>query len=712
MSGVTKKSRALEDLRRRAEALADPCNTDAPDLSPDAVRSLVRELHTYQLELEMQNEELRGAQEDLMDAHERLSVLYDCAPVAYVTLNKGGLILEANLTAAAMFGVERDSLFGLPLTSFLLDADQDAYYKHRRAVAECGTRQTCELRVRNKEGGPIWAALESAPIWDGGDRTHCGLRIIITDVSETHQAQELARAAARDWETTFDAMEDAIVISGADGLIRRCNGATTRILGRPFEDIVGHSCQELLYGAAEWGGNTPYTRMAKSLRRECSEIEQDGRWIRVSVDPILDEDLNLTGAVHTMVDITVHRKAADERRHFDLQIQQTQKLECLGVMAGGIAHDFSNILYVILGNLNLALDDMAPEATGRGYFEQIQTATKRASELTDQMLAYSGGGALATEKLDLSGLVREMAQLLEVSHGKSALLKYQFEDGLPSVMGDASQLRQVVMNLITNASDAIGDGNGRITVMTGVTETTQEHLASAYAHDELPVGRYTYVEVTDNGCGMDEETRARIFEPFFTTKLTGRGLGMAAVLGIVRAHGGAIIIQSEPGHGTAIRVLLPSVEGLPERPLVESPEQGHWTGSGTILVVDDEVQIRSMLRLLLERRGFTVLTAEDGRQALALLQEHKKEVVCVLLDLTMPEMGGVETCANLRRIREDIKVILVSGYSEEVLQGRVEKMNFAGFLKKPVSNRVLLEKLRGVLASDPTTSAMPAAENT
>ncbi len=411
--------------------------------------------------------------------------------------------------------------------------------------------------------------------------------------------------------------------------------------------------------------------------------------------------------LYATLEMALYRAKADARqRRLEERMQQTQKLESLGVMASGIAHDFNNILHAILGNADIALMDMAPEAVGRENLEEIQAAARRASGLTDQMLAYSGRGALAIEKMDLSGMVQEMAHILGVSDTGKAAVEYHTEENLPAIEGDASQLRQVVINLITNASEAAGDevsaadkprGGGLIAVTTAVTEATQEYLAATHAHDELPAGRYVYLEVKDTGCGMDEETRRRIFEPFFTTKFAGRGLGMAAVLGIVRAHKGAIDIQSEVDQGTTVKVLFPVLEEPAKPPVEEAPREEEWTSHGTILVVDDEPQIRRLTRKMLQRKGFTVLTAEDGCQATEVFREHRDDIVCVLLDLTMPNMGGQEAFVELRKIRADVPVVLVSGYSEEILRDRVDGLGFAGFLKKPVRSRALLDKVRSVL---------------
>lgn len=478
----------------------------------------------------------------------------------------------------------------------------------------------------------------------------------------------------------------------------------------PFDFYPETFCTEMtsnLEKAAETG---------EAVTQEAGVVDLEGNemWFHSTIVPVQDRQGRMEYAVVVSIDTTernmaaralresekshrTERKRLEKREQLERQLQQRQKLESLGVMAGGIAHDFNNILAAILGNADLALLHMPPEAVGRDSLLEIQVAARRASGLTDQMLAYSGRGALIFEGVDLPSLVQEMAQLLEVSHTKKAIVRYQIEEDLPAINGDVSQLRQVVMNLVTNASEAIGEEGGLITVETGVTEATPEYLAGTYCDDELPRGRYVYLEVADTGCGMGEEAQSRIFEPFFTTKFTGRGLGMAAVLGIVRAHKGAIDIQSEVGNGSTIRVLLPALDGPVRRLSEDAPEEQGWTGSGTVLVVDDEPLLRGVAREMLEAKGFTVLTADDGSQAMEVFGEHKDEIVCVLLDLTMPHMGGEETFVALRQVRAEVPVLLVSGYSEEQLKERVEGLEFAGFLKKPFELTELLEAVQSAV---------------
>jgi CheY-like chemotaxis protein len=314
------------------------------------------------------------------------------------------------------------------------------------------------------------------------------------------------------------------------------------------------------------------------------------------------------------------------------------------------------------------------------------------------MLAYSGMGRFLIEPIDVRSVVEEMLQMLAVSISKKIELRLRLAEGLPAIDADGTQIRQIVMNLITNASEAIGEENGVILIRAGAMDCDDSYLETSYIDEDLPAGLYVYLEVTDTGCGMDEETQSKLFEPFFSTKFTGRGLGMAAVLGIVRGHKGAIQVESEVGRGTTFRVLFPASKETAKT--VESEiDRGDvkWRGAGTVLLVDDEETIRSLGAQMLKRLGFDVVTAVDGREAVEVYRAHRNRVVCVLLDLTMPRMDGGETFRELRRVRNDLPVILSSGYSEYEVSKRFEGTGVAGFIQKPYEMECLRSKLREVL---------------
>ena len=404
-------------------------------------------------------------------------------------------------------------------------------------------------------------------------------------------------------------------------------------------------------------------------------------------------------------DVTLQKRAAREHREIEAKLQQGQKLESLGVLAGGITHDFNNLLTGVLGNAEILLMELSPESPAREGLKNIATAALRAAELTKQMLAYSGKGKFVVQALNLSKLVEEMAHLLAVSISKNVVLKYNFPQDLPSIEADATQIRQVVMNLIINASEAIGEKSGVVTVSTGVMEADRSYLTETYLDENLPEGYYVSLEVADTGCGMDEQTKQKIFDPFFTTKFTGRGLGLAAVLGIVRGHGGALKIYSQPQRGSTFKVLFPASQQAVEESVGTSATEQEWRGSGVILVVDDEEPVRIAAKRILEIRGFTVLTAEDGRAALEVFRSRADEIVAVLLDLTMPHLDGEETFRELRRIRPDVRVILSSGYNEEQTTNRFAGKGLAGFIQKPYGVGTLVERIRQALEARPESDA-------
>lgn len=385
----------------------------------------------------------------------------------------------------------------------------------------------------------------------------------------------------------------------------------------------------------------------------------------------------------TFQDVTERITAEQERRYFDAKLQHVQKLESLGVLAGGIAHDFNNLLTSILGNADLALMDLPSTSPARPQIEDILATSRKAADLTRQMLAYSGKGKFVISKVNINDVITEMNQLLRVSVLKNVLLKYDFAENLPHIKADVTQINQLIMNLVINASEAIGENNGAISIRTGAIECDKAYLQSAWGVANLPEGLYVTLEVADTGIGMDKETISKIFEPFFTTKFTGRGLGMAAVQGIVRGHHGAIRIYSEPGKGTTFKILLPATEESPDAVAKGAVESGVWSEHGSILLIDDEEAVRSIGAKMLRKIGFTVTTASNGIEALKIFREKPAEFAFVLLDLTMPQMSGEECFRELRRIDNDVRIIMTSGYNEQDVTQRFVGKGLTGFLAKP-----------------------------
>jgi len=492
-----------------------------------------------------------------------------------------------------------------------------------------------------------------------------------------------------------------IVAADPDGTVTFVNRTFS---GIPPERVVGTSVldhvlpehrqttQDALERALSAGETVTYEVVANPLGVPVP--------VESSVGP-LERDGRIIGVTIVSTDISERKRDDEERRKLEVGMQNAQRLESLGVLAGGVAHDFNNLLEVILGSADLALKDIAPEAQQRRWVEKIELAARRASELTKQMLAYAGQVTSVAEPLDLNALVAEMENLLKVSISKKVVLNHERGAEIAFVEADASQMRQVIMNLIMNASEAIGDESGSVEIRVSEVDVNEESVSRMCVGDDLSAGRYVSLEVTDTGCGMAAETRSRLFDPFFTTKFAGRGLGLASVLGIVRAHGGAIEVRSQPNEGSTFRILLPvAASGASARSKDRGSPDRDWRGGGTLLVADDEESVREIVEEMLVRRGFTVITAADGREAVRIFGNISNQIDAVLLDLTMPHMDGDAALRKMRRLRPDLKAILWSGYEEQTARKRCDGQERIALLQKPFDAETLVDTLRTVMASD------------
>lgn len=387
---------------------------------------------------------------------------------------------------------------------------------------------------------------------------------------------------------------------------------------------------------------------------------------------------------------------AVERDRLEDRLRQAAKMEALGVLAGGIAHDFNNVLAAILGNAELAVADMAPDAPERESIEEIVTATTSATDLCKQMLAYAGRGAASVEAIDCNALSRELGALLQVTLSKKAALRYSLDESNPmGVLADRGQLRQVIMNLITNASEALDNNDGSITLSSSSHFFGVQDLEAFHTRGLLSPGKFVCLQVQDTGSGMSTETLARMFDPFFSTKAEGRGLGLAAAKGIVLGHHGAINVETALGAGTTFTILLPwvPIETQTENPSLQ-PLESH---SANILLADDEPAVRRTLCKILERGGYQVTTVTNGQEAVDVFRANPDSFHCVVLDLSMPKLDGAEAFAKLRKIRPNLQVILSSGFAEQEILNRFEGQGLAAAVQKPTSMHVLHEKVAKAL---------------
>jgi two-component system, cell cycle sensor histidine kinase and response regulator CckA len=527
------------------------------------------------------------------------------------------------------------------------------------------------------------------------------------EIRDRIQAQTQLASDRNLLRSLLDRLPDAVFITDAQGGYLALNEAHRQLLGVAHEEDWLHRAvgQVGPLGLAGW------------LGARCAEVRQSGT-------PILNQEAAIAGAaggdlsvmasllplrasgdgnpeglVVLVRDITEARRAEAAQRELGRRLQEAQKLESLGLLAGGIAHDFNNLLTSVLGNVGLARMELPSDSPILSYLEQIEQTAVRAADLCRQMLAYSGRGRFVVRRLDLSALVQETTELLRLTTSKKAALRLELAPDLPAVSGDPTQLRQIVMNLVINASDAMGGRPGVIRIATGLQRVDSVELGSAGFAEDMAPGDHVFLEVSDTGCGMSPETQAKIFDPFFTTKFAGRGLGLAAVLGIVRAHKGAIRVHSEPGRGSTFTLLLPPVQGEAEGAKGALPVAGGWRGHGKVLVVDDEEGVRRVAARAFAKVGFQVETAKDGREGLQKFSRAPETYRAVVMDLTMPEMDGEEAFREMTGLRSGVRVLLMSGYSPQESVDRFAGKGLGGFIQKPFTAPELLEALRRLLES-------------
>jgi PAS domain S-box-containing protein len=515
--------------------------------------------------------------------------------------------------------------------------------------------------------------------------------------------QRRSEAAIRESEQRFRMLvensSDVIFVLDTNGVFQFVSPAWEKSFGYPVSAVLHHSFAEFVHPDDAMPCFIYLQDIMTSGRSGSSPVyrvrHRNGGWRHFIANGTMyknETDAQLLLGIGR--DISEQVSAETERQKMEQQMLHSQKLESLGVLAGGIAHDFNNILMAIMGNADLALMRVTKDSPAVDNLHRIEQAAARAADLAKQMLAYSGKGKFVIEQIDLNGLLVEMLHMLEVSISKKAVLRLNQFTPLPAVEADATQMRQIVMNLVINASEAIGDKSGIIAITTGCLECGRDYLKDVWLDENISEGLYVYLEIADTGCGMDKDTLTKLFDPFFTTKFTGRGLGMAAVLGIVRGHKGAIKVYSEPGKGTTFKILLPAGT-RPAELFNTGSDTTPWQGTGVVLLVDDEETIRGIGAEMLKELGFTVITAEDGREAVKIFSE-RPDISFVILDLTMPHMDGEQCFRELRQLKPDLKIIMSSGYNEQEVTQKFAGKGLTGFIQKPYRLSVLEEVLKHV----------------
>jgi len=619
-----------------------------------------------------------------------------------VLLFGGGRIVFANPAISRLTGYSREELRALSPEALreLIPAEERAEVLRQLATLRQEPREALctELRFRRRDGELRWIEVMATPIDYAGQPAEL---FTFVDITERRKAEESLRENEERFARAFLASPTPALIASLDtGRVVDANEALERVTGYRRTDLLGRSVPELRLFA----GPDQVRGMLHTLRGGRGIHGLETSYTQASGEPgvalIYAEPIVLAGetcAIWQGIDVTASRRAEAERRRLAEQVMRARRLEGLGVLAGGVAHDFNNLLVAIRGNAELARLHLGASHPARELVEDLDRAADRAADLVRSLLTYAGVGRADTEPVDLAALVRETLRILRSR--LSSRLKVELPT-LPDeawVQGDATQLGQVVMNLVTNASEALEGTEDEISVRVGPVRLGREELDTCLLTGGVEPGPYVLLEVADTGRGMAPDTLERIFDPFYTTKFQGRGLGLAGVLGAVRGHGGTLRVSSRPGEGTTFRIFLPPGEKAAPRADEARPVSQREPRRATVLVVDDEPAVRAVAARMLEARGFTVVAAASGAEALARVERAPDAHDAVLLDLTMPGLGGEETFHALRRVRSDLPVVFMSGHGPEDVALRLAEEARVRHVAKPFRMETLAARLHEVL---------------
>lgn len=814
----------IAPLRRRAEdqlVEKEPGKGLGPNRTD--MKKLIHELQVHQIELEMQNEELNRAREEIEAVLEKYTDLYDFAPVGYLTFDEKGLMVELNLTAAQLLGVERSFLINKPFSSFIQRDLQDQLYLYLQGVLGSPEKKTCELVLKKKDGALFNAQLESIAVKIDGRKV---LRAVLTDVTEHKRAEEIVRESKEWLMQFFDSIPEYCYLVSAEGKIINANRTALEALGYNREELVGHPLEMIYASKSQKKGGyildqwlktgvvrdeemTILTRdgeertvllnvgsmrdrqkriihstciqtdITERKRMEQALLESEGRFRlffeqnnavmlliepdsgaimnanmaaarfygysreellnmdigdinQSSPDEILlarqrvvsgkktyfvfrhkraDNQIRIVEVYSTPIsikgrimlfsivhDITGRKRAEEERAKLEGQLRRTQKMEAIGTLAGGIAHDFNNILAGILGFTEMALEDIDPDNPVCRHLELAMKGACRGRDLVKQILAFSRLNEQEQKPVALNNIIDEALRLLRPALPSTISIKKRFLDAHDTILADPVQIHQVVMNLCTNAAHAMREKGGTLELSVIDTDSSDDELS---LYTGLRHGAYARLSVTDTGCGMKPEMLDDIFDPFFTTKGPGEGtgLGLSVVHGIVKDHGGLIVVNSEFGKGSTFHVYLPTVEAVfPAE--AGGPQSSILGGEERILFVDDEEMLVDLNFQRLSGLGYKVVTSTSSTDALKLFEAEPDRFDLVITDYTMPAMNGIDLARALSAIKPGIPVILISGLNEKILPERLEKAGIGVFLSKTAGKRELAGLIRKVLDKD------------
>ena len=650
---------------------------------------------------EQLEERVRERTSELQRAEEKYRRIVETTNEGVLVVDAGGIATFANPRLEQMLGYGKGEIVGQQWMA-LLDERERGGGMQRIRERRAGVAAQVELRLRRADGSPLWVAASATPVMEAGGN-YQGTVSMLTDITERRRGDEAALRLA----AIVESSADAILSIDEQGRCTSWNDAAERLFGFTAAELLGRELTHLFPPERKGEREELLARLRRGEMRvqlETQRLHKDGTAI----------DVMITVAAITVAsgrrelcliarDLTEQKRAEKALRETEEQLRQSQKMDAVGRLAGGVAHDFNNLLSVILGYGGAMLEELAPDQPARRDLEEVLKAGRRASELTQQLLLFGRQQVTAMRDLDLNQLVADAERMIRRIVGEDVELLVVRGEPLGCVRGDPGNLEQVLMNLVVNARDAMPHG-GRLTLQTANVALDDEQ---ARHQPGTRPGAHVMVSVSDTGVGIDRETRPRIFEPFFTTKERGKGtgLGLSTVFGIVQRHGGGIAVESEPGHGSTFRIYLPAVPAQDVAPAA-TPVSPVLRGSETVLLVEDEEQVRAVAQRILERQGYRVVAARDGAEALRACASLETPIQLVLSDVVMPGMSGAELVQRLAAVLPGAKVLFVSGYADDSLirSGVLERE--VAFLAKPFAPETLARKVREVLdaASDRYTA--------
>ena len=749
MSDNAENVTGASEMRRKAEMEVATRNTF---IGEKDVKLLLHELQVHQVELEIQNEELQRAinelniinntlEERVADRTKELSTAVFSLQQDIVERERAKEVLrESEQKYRLLFEMAGDNIFVMTLQGKLLTINPNACQLLSYSYDELMAQSVDKVNAKPELMPEIISKLSTQGYYTGETELVCKDRTTVPVTIDARkivwEGQPAILSIYRDITEHKKNMQSLDYVSkcfnqalnGSQHILYRLNAKTGYdYLSPAFEEITGHSVavfkkinREKL---AEYFHHDDIAPVLTIIDEACRlrtgpEVKisleyrlrkADGSycWLFDSTTAYFNDDDDVEYFFGSAYDITDRKKVEEEKLLLERQFLQAQKLESLGIMAGGIAHDFNNLLQSIMGEMELAERSLASDPNTRQYISDAMNAAKRAAHLTDLMLTYVGKGFITKIDLNLNNIIREYVELLRSAATTSVAIELSDSAELPHIHANETQIQQVVMNLIINAAEAIDKLQGQVRITTGTMDCDHKYLSASTLAEKVEPGTYVYLDIEDNGCGMGEEILKRFFDPFFTTKSTGRGLGMPAVMGIIKSHNGALMVESELGKGTIFRALFPvsptsssskanELDPPPDRQIIPLDT----TRLGTVLVVDDEKNVLKTSAKMVELIGYKVITARDGLDAIAKYREHQDEISLVLMDLTMPNMDGLTAMAEIYGIRPTAKVILSSGFNKEEMKERITSKVPSGFIRKPFTMSDLEAELQSIEMMD------------